>query len=85
MIKLRQILLFFSFSLIAIFANCQDGKEDIREFTKKADSYFDNSNYSNALKLYLKIDSIQSFNSEINYKIGACYLNSRYEKIKALP
>jgi outer membrane protein OmpA-like peptidoglycan-associated protein len=81
-----KILIFISFLLLSFqFSIAQNSNENIKELIKTADGFFDNSQYRQALIQYLKIDSLKPEDSEINYKIGACYLNSRYEKIKALP
>jgi len=84
--RVSKIIIFCLLSLLSLqIILAQDSNQSIKELTKIADTYFENAQYQNALIQYLIIDSIKPEDSEINYKIGACYLNSRYEKIKALP
>ncbi len=49
-----------------------------------AKSYYFDKQYDKALPLFLRIDSIL-FDYTIKYRIGACYLNSEYDKLKAIP
>ncbi len=49
-----------------------------------ADSYFNEYSFAEALKNYLQYYEVDTTNSEINYKIGKCYLNI-YEHENALP
>lgn len=55
-----------------------------RRTLKTANSYFDNEQFAEALPLFLKIDSLVN-DYQVTYRIGACYLNTKYEKLKALP
>lgn len=55
-----------------------------RKVLKTANSLFDKEQFSEALPLYLKIDSVED-DAQVKYRIGACYLNTKYEKLKALP
>ena len=50
-----------------------------------AQNYFDNEQFDKALPLYLKLDSIEPNKFETKYYIGACYLNSIYDKTKGIP
>jgi len=52
---------------------------------KQAEQYFVNENYPAALILYLRLDSIEKAHSDINFKIGMCYLNSATYKTKSIP
>jgi len=42
-------------------------------------------NYRLALPVYIQLDSMESGNANIKYRIGVCYLNSTTEKAKAIP
>jgi len=55
-----------------------------RRVLKTANLYFDKEKFDEALPLFLKIDSLEDDNL-VKYRIGACYLNTKYEKLKALP
>lgn len=73
------LLFLFPIALQAI--NIDDSKNIYAE----AEQYFVDENYSAALPLYLKVDSLQKGNADINFKIGFCYLNSSTYKTKAIP
>jgi len=51
---------------------------------KNANSYFEHGEFSKALPLYLKVDSLAE-DYTVKYRIGACYLNTRYDRLKAIP
>lgn len=55
-----------------------------RRLLKTANNYFENENFIDALPIYLKIDSVID-DYLVKYRIGACYLNTKYQKLKALP
>lgn len=76
------IVILLLINSIEIF--CQVDKTEYKKILKNASTYFDNEEYSKALPLYLKLDSLQS-DSYIKYQIGVCYLNSKYQKKKAIP
>lgn len=73
------LLFLFPFALQAIHM------DDSKNIYAEAEQYFVDENYSAALPLYLKLDSIQKGNADINFKIGFCYLNSSTYKPKAIP
>lgn len=50
-----------------------------------AANYFNNEEYTNALKEYLKIYKTQKEDTAVNYKIGLCYLNINEDKSRAIP
>lgn len=50
-----------------------------------AQQYFDNEQFDRALPLFLKLDSIEPNLFETKYYIGACYLNSSFDKTKGIP
>lgn len=51
----------------------------------RADRLFFNENYKDALLEYLLILDERPEDTKINYNTGLCYLNSDFEKIKAIP
>lgn len=55
-----------------------------KRILKKANSFFDHEEFGKALPLFLKLDSINE-DYTIKYRIGACYLNTKYDRLKALP
>ena len=50
-----------------------------------ADANFEDGNYEVALKQYLRAYKKLKTDVKINYRIGYCYLNTNYDKAKALP
>ncbi|MFH0893220.1 MAG: OmpA family protein [Bacteroidota bacterium] len=51
----------------------------------KADEFMYADQYQQALPLFLKLDSLNSGNANINFNIGMCYFNLPGGKLKALP
>ena len=52
---------------------------------KQAEDYFVDENYTAALPLYMKLDSMEKGNCNLNFKIGLCYLKAATYKTKAIP
>lgn len=73
------LLIFLSFSA---FSQTKTEKKELYKESKKA---FDSEEYNNALDLLLEYDSLYPDNYEVIYRIGACYLNSSFDKKKAIP
>ena len=59
-------------------------KVSFEDLFAQAGNQLNNKNYSQALTSYLKLNSIQSGNANIAYRIGLCYLYSSSDKIKAI-
>ncbi len=55
-----------------------------RRMLKNADSFFEHEEFDKALPLFLSVDSLIE-DYTVKYRIGACYLNTEYEKLKAIP
>lgn len=51
---------------------------------KEANDFYFDKKFKQALPLFLKIDSV-FYDFVIKYRIGACYLNTDFQKIKAIP
>lgn len=73
------ILFIFFFSE----ANAQLSSVDKKILKEANDFYFDKK-FDKALPLFLKIDSV-FYDFVIKYRIGACYLDTDFQKIKAIP
>lgn len=73
------LLLLFGFTSFA-----QGNKADYREYVTQGNYLILEQNYSLALKYFKDAYRIDSLNSNINYKMGLCYLQSAAEKQKAL-
>jgi len=63
----------------------QDSPSNKNKLKKVAYEYFNNEEFSKALPMLLKLDSIEPNNFETKYYIGACYLNTPYNKAKGIP
>jgi outer membrane protein OmpA-like peptidoglycan-associated protein len=50
----------------------------------KAEAFFSDSNFTAALPIYLELLNAAPDNSNLNYKVGTCYLNSLLEKHRSL-
>lgn len=58
---------------------------DYKNIYMEAEDNFANENYTAALPLYLKLDSLSKGNANINFKIGLCYLSGATYKAKSIP
>jgi len=79
---------FFLTLLIILLANNLAKSQYNHKFKvmyQKAQLLRDESDYANALICFLKLDSMAPQNSNINFNIGVCYINSSNEKIKSIP
>ena len=84
----RNILLFTLFVLL--FSNSSAKSNSIidgnyKSIYKQAEEYFVNENYTAALPLYIKLDSMEKDNHNLNFKIGFCYLKAATYKTKSIP
>ncbi len=73
------ILFVLTFISLAVFPQSE------KKLFKKAYQLFNEEHFEEALPLFLQLDSIKKDDFYIKYYLGACYLNTRYEKHKALP
>lgn len=71
--------------IYSLNAVAQDTPKSKKKLQKLASEYFNNEEFNKALPLYLTLDSLIPNNLEIKYNIGACYLNTPYEKTKGIP
>lgn len=55
-----------------------------KKVLREANNLFNSKQFSDALPLFQEIDSIY-FDYVVKYRIGACYLNTKYQKLRALP
>ncbi|MCX7954221.1 MAG: OmpA family protein [Bacteroidales bacterium] len=78
--KLKYVILLILLLVIFVAHN-----QNIRKIKKEAQQYFDNEEYNKALPLFLKLDTLIPNDFEIKYHIGACYLNSEFNKTEGIP
>jgi hypothetical protein len=83
---MKKNILYFCLLILFPFASqAKSNRDDSKVIYEAAEQYFVDENYSAALPLYLRLDSIAKGNADINFKIGFCYLNSSTYKTKAIP
>lgn len=83
--KLSQLLAFILlFSVKQACAWNPPPASDFKSIYSDAEQFFVNENYTAALPLYLKLDSMKS-NANLQFKIGFCYLNAATYKTKSIP
>ena len=59
--------------------------QDFKKKYEQAEILFNNNQYTQALPLFLSLDSAQSDNNNLNFQLGVCYLNSPIHQEKAIP
>lgn len=84
-IHLHFLILLFLFSLQSKLIASTPSDSDYKKIFMEAEDNFANENYTAALPLYLKLDSLSKGNTNISFKIGLCYLNGRTYKAKSIP
>lgn len=76
--------LFILFFILISFSCFGQFTQNERKNLKTANNFFDNEQFDKALPIYLELnETIDDY--EIKYRIGACFLNTEYDKLKALP
>lgn len=81
--KYQFYILFILLGLLFFESSAQLSSSEKR-ILKEANMHFDNKDFKSALPLFLNIDSVY-FDYVVKYRIGACYLNTDFEKLKGLP
>ena len=76
------LLFLFSYSLSAGINLLPNG--NYKKIYTEAEKYFNNGNYNDALPLFIRLDSMEKGNANINYKVGFCYLNAATYKTKSI-
>ena len=77
------LTILLSANLTAIAGSLTDG--NYKKMYRIAEDNFLNENYIAALSFYLKLDSLQKGNANVNFKIGYCYLNAGGFKTLSIP
>ena len=78
-------LIFYLLNIFNEGLHAQDITQNKKKLQKIANEYFNNEEFSKALPLLLELDTLVPNNFDIKYDIGACYLNTPYEKTKGIP
>ena len=82
---MRSLVLISLFWIFYFPLTAQEIPANKKKIQKLAYEYFNNEEFEKALPLFLKLDELVPDNFEIKYNIGACYLNTAYEKTKGIP
>ncbi len=80
--------LLFSFFIVLSFMLTyaqKDGQMSRMEEMHLAEDFIDDENFADAIRLYTKLLEIDSTNSDLNFKLGFCFLNTSIERDKAIP
>jgi outer membrane protein OmpA-like peptidoglycan-associated protein/tetratricopeptide (TPR) repeat protein len=80
--SIKRLIITLCLFLCALKINAQ--KISTKNIEKIAKEYFRAEEYTQALPLYLKLDSLKPDNSHINARLGICYLHSEF-RFNALP
>jgi len=81
----KNILYFFLLIILPTTLKATTYRDDFKVIYEEAEQYLLDENYSSALPLYLRLDSMKKGSADINFKIGFCYLNSSTYKTKSIP
>ena len=79
------IIRIFIFGCIFTISSVYGQDVNYKKILRKAQGYFNNEQYSAALPVFLKADSLNPSSFEVKYYIGACYLNMSNEQSKGIP
>ncbi len=82
---LRLCFIWFFMGCVITTNYAQQIPQNKNKLKRLAQQYFDNEQFDKALPLFLKLDSIEPNLFETKYYIGACYLNSSFDKTKGIP
>ena len=77
--QLVAIILFLAASVSSM------AQETFKEMFNEAAGMMKDKNYSEALSIWLKLEETNPENANIQFSIGHCYMNSRFEKEKSIP
>ena len=84
-ILLQRLLVVFLLCIFSLNLLSQETSGSKKKIQKLAREYFNSEEFEKALPLFLKLDTLIPNNFEIKYNIGACYLNTAFEKTKGIP
>ncbi len=81
----RSIILLFILNFIFLSSGYSQVSEIFRTKYKLAESLISDENYPDALPIFLYLDTLTPDNPNVCFNIGVCYVNSMYDKTKAIP
>jgi len=82
---MRKYILLFLLFLISISFCYPQYDSKFKKLYKTGQGFRDAGNYAEALRYFIKLDSIAPDNSNINFNVGVCYINTTYEKVRSIP
>ena len=59
--------------------------QSFRSLYKEAFALLEDEDYENALPILLEMHDLQPNNANTKFSIGICYMNSKFDKVKAIP
>jgi len=74
-----------AFLLVITFTVSGFTQETFKELFTEAAELMKDKNYKEALSIWLKLEETNPENANIQFSIGDCYMNSRFEKEKSIP
>ena len=75
----------FFISFIVILSFNLVSAQSFRSLYKDAFALLEQDDYENALPILLEMHDLQPNNANTKFSIGICYMNSKFEKVKAIP
>ncbi|HQI45728.1 MAG TPA: OmpA family protein [Bacteroidales bacterium] len=83
---MKKIFFILFISVIYFNNNLQSQVSDIFKTNFiLAETYLNDENYQDALPVFLFLDTLTPGNPNICFNVGVCYINSMFEKTKAIP
>jgi outer membrane protein OmpA-like peptidoglycan-associated protein len=81
---MKHLLLIWLFFIPVILIGQNETTLSSNQEAMLAEDFIDDENFSDAIKLYRKLLEMDTTNSEINFKLGFCYLNTANEITNAV-
>ena len=82
---MRYLLFLLSVTIISLNNNYCQIKEDIEEYFKEGEYFFNRGDYEEAVYNYLKLIEHYPDNANFNFKVGECYLKIPGKESNAIP
>jgi len=81
---MKKILFILLFLTIFGYSGFSQVSEAFRNKYNTAENYMTDGNYQDALPIFLYLDTLTPDNPNVCFNIGVCYVNSMFEKTKAI-
>ncbi|MFT6717008.1 MAG: tetratricopeptide (TPR) repeat protein, partial [Saprospiraceae bacterium] len=85
MFKINVKIFFLFFVLTFVSATSYSQTKEENQLIKTGEKYFENGEFSKAVKIYGQLIGANSQNPDYNYKYGACLIHTAKKKTDALP